>query len=131
LLSNDWHKLSLIKNRPTEQKMLCEVDCFKTLLKHTRVPKQFKKKVRKSKLTTFIYPNTTSFRVVDKNHKHYEFIRKFKTMYSTSANLTKKQFEKDWAIEKADIIVEDQDGFSENQSSKIYKITNNRIKKIR
>ena len=52
-------------------------------------------------------------------------------MYSTSANLTKKQFEKDWAIEKADIIVEDQDGFSENQSSKIYKITNNRIKKIR
>jgi len=109
--------------------MLCEVDCFKTLLKHTRVPKQFKKKVRKSKLTTFIYPNTTSFRVVDKNHKHYEFIRKFKTMYSTSANLTKKQFEKDWAIEKADIIVEDQDGFSENNHQRYIKLQTIELKK--
>jgi tRNA A37 threonylcarbamoyladenosine synthetase subunit TsaC/SUA5/YrdC len=131
LLSCDNKKLSLIKQRPINQKILYEVDCFKTLLKHTRVPSKYRKKVRNSNLTTFIYPNSKSYRVVDKNHKHYNFLNKFKIIHSTSANITTKEFNKDWAIKNSDIIVEDKNGFNENQSSKIYKITQKKIKKIR
>jgi hypothetical protein len=111
--------------------MICELDCFKTLLKHTRVPNKFKRSIRKSKLTTFIYPNMKSFRVVDSNHKHYNFLRKFEIMYSTSANITSKHFDKDWAMENADIIIEDKSGFVEGKSSSMFKLYRNKIKRIR
>jgi len=111
--------------------MLCEVDSFQTLLKHTRVPSKYKKMVRKSNLTTFIYPNQNSFRVVNNNHKHFTFLKKFKNIYSTSANITSKRFDKEWAMENADIIIEDKDGFVEQQSSSMYKLSKTKIKKIR
>ena len=79
-------KLSFIKQRPTSKKILHTVDSFKTLNENTRVPKNFRKKVRNSKRTTFIYPNTKSFRVVPKDSDFYDFIHKFNILYSTSAN---------------------------------------------
>jgi len=91
-------KLSTIKQRPTSKKILHTVDSFKTLNEHTRVPKKFRKKVRNSKKTTFIYPNTKSFRVVDKNSDFYDFIHKFGILYSTSANKTGENFDKDFFI---------------------------------
>ena len=81
--SND-EKLSLIKQRPTNQKILQTVDSFKTLKQNTRVPKEFRKRVRNSKKTTFIYPNTHSFRVISKDDRFFRFIHKFKSLYSTS-----------------------------------------------
>ena len=129
-LSQDFKKLNKIKNRPINQKVLMEVDSLKTLKKFVRVPNRYKKQIRRAKKTTFIYPNGESFRVV-KNKKHLEFLKKFKWMYSTSANLTGKKFDKEWAISKADVVVENKDGLFEGESSKIYKINNIKIKKIR
>ncbi len=131
ILSQDSTKLAKIKQRPASQKMLCEVDSFKTLLQHTRVPKKYRKMVRNSKNTTFIYPNGESFRVVDKNSAHYDFIKKFGVMYSTSANITGKDFDEEWAKSVVDVIVEDSRGFSQNQSSSIIKLTANSMEKIR
>ena len=54
--SND-EKLSVVKQRPKSKKILHTVDSFKTLQEHTRVPKKYRKRVRNSKKTTFIYPN--------------------------------------------------------------------------
>jgi tRNA A37 threonylcarbamoyladenosine synthetase subunit TsaC/SUA5/YrdC len=129
-LSQDKEKLNKIKNRPLNQPVLIEVDSLATLKKFTRVPNRFKNRVRKSKKTTFIYPNKKSFRVV-KDEKHLEFLKKFKWMYSTSANLTGKNFNKKWAKSVADIIVEDKRGLFEGKASRIYKLGKNKIKKIR
>ena len=115
-------KLSCIKQRPTSKKILHTVDSFKTLIENTRVPKNFRKKVRNSKRTTFIYPNTKSFRVVDKNCDFYGFINKFGILYSTSANETTKKFEKNFAINSAEILVEDKRSFFETKSSDIVKL---------
>ena len=129
--SFDDEKLSVAKQRPTTQKILQTVDGFSTLKQKTRIPKKYKNMVRKSTKTTFIYPNTCSFRVIDKKHTFYSFIKKYKSIYSTSANQTAKSFDYDFAYNNADIIVQNIHGFFETTSSSIYKISTKKIKKIR
>lgn len=128
--SND-EKLSNAKQRPTSQKILQTVDSFSTLKEKTRVPKNFRKKVRNAKKSTFIYPNGDSFRLIDSKYKFYEFISKFGSLYSTSANLTKNSFEYDYAESKSDVIVFSKEGFCEKASSSIYKLNRRKILKIR
>ncbi|KAB7885320.1 Sua5 YciO YrdC YwlC family protein [Poseidonibacter ostreae] len=128
--SND-EKLSVIKQRPKSKKILHTVDSFKTLQKYTRVPKKYRKQVRKSSLTTFIYPNEKSFRVIKKEDNFYDFIHKFGILYSTSANKTSKNFEKEFALSSADIIVEDKNNFFESSASKIIKLSKTSLKHIR
>ncbi len=129
-LSRDYKKLNKIKKRDINQKVLIEVESLKTLKTFTRVPAKFKNIVRRAKKSTFIYQNGESFRVV-KDENHLRFLKKFKWMYSTSANLSKEKFDKKWAMKQADIIVEGKKGFFEGEPSNIYKINNYKINKIR
>jgi len=124
-------RLSDAKRRPRSKKILNTVDSFKTLKQNTRVPKQFKKQIRRASRTTFIYPNLKSFRVIDKDDKFQGFIKKFNILYSTSANLTGNKFDEEFALENSDIIVNQKDGFSEKISSSIYKVNKTKIIKIR
>ncbi len=130
-LSNDDKKLSNIKKRDLNQKILKVVDSLETLKQKVRVPNNKKNLVRRFKQTTFIYPNGLSFRVVDKNTNHYKFIKKFNALSSTSANLTKRKFDFAFAEKNADIILYNKIGFKEIKSSTIYKINNKNIQKIR
>lgn len=129
--SDNDEKLSTIKQRPITQKMLQTVDSFATLSKYTRIPKADKKRVRRAKRTTFIYPNQKSFRVIQRNDRFYDFIKKFGCLYSTSANLTGNHFDEKFALEHSDIIVLDKEGFSEKISSSIYKLGKRKLRKIR
>ncbi|WP_044415162.1 Sua5 YciO YrdC YwlC family protein [Halarcobacter anaerophilus] len=129
--SDNDEKLSNIKQRPITQKMLQTVDSFATLSKYTRVPKTDRKRVRRAKRTTFIYPNQKSFRVIQRDDRFYDFIKKFGTLYSTSANLTGNHFDEKFALKHSDIIVLDKEGFSEKISSSIYKLGKRKLKKIR
>jgi len=128
-LSQNKELLNTIKGRSKNQKVLREVDSLRILKEFVRVPNKFKKQVRNAKKTTFIYKNGESFRVV-KDERHLEFLKKFKWMYSTSANKTGCKFDEKWARKKADIIVED-GGFFEGEASRIYKLSKEKIKKIR
>lgn len=130
-LSSNDKKLTAIKQRPQTQKILQVVESFETLKTKVRVPQKFKKMVRKAKNTTFIYPNGLSFRVVDASNPHHAFVKKFKTMYSTSANLTQHRFDEHFAKEHCDVIVEDKNGFYEAASSQLIKLACTRIKKLR
>ncbi len=130
-LSLDDKKLANIKQRPYSKKTLQVVDSFATLKQNTRIPQNFKKMVRRSKNSTFIYPNGQAFRVVDKNDPHHDFVKRFQKIYSTSANMTQKEFCLDFAVENSDVIVEDHRGFSQNKSSKIIRINNKKAKIIR
>lgn len=130
-LSQDDKKLSDAKQRDSAKKILQVVVNFATLQQFVRVPKKHKKFIRKSKRTTFIYPNKLALRVVDRDSSHYNFIRKFTIMYSTSANKTKHDFEEAYALQKSDVAVFSPYGFSQTQASSIYKLTQHKRKKIR
>lgn len=124
-------KLSLIKQRNTSQKILQTVDSFDTLKQMTRVPLMFRKKIRNSKKTTFIYPNKNSFRVIPKDNNFYPFISKFNNLYSTSANLTSESFDIDFASKNSDVIVYTKEDFSEKSASNIFILSKNKMNKIR
>ncbi|MCJ8326713.1 MAG: Sua5 YciO YrdC YwlC family protein [Campylobacterales bacterium] len=128
--SND-EKLSIAKRRNTNQKILQTVDSFKTLKSSTRIPNKYKNMVRKANLSTFIYPKGESFRVISQDSTFYDFIKKFSILYSTSANLTKKVYDEKFAFENAEVLVTNNFGFNEMKASKIYKINNFKIKRLR
>mgnify|MGYP003417592043 FL=1 len=127
-LSKDLKKLNAIKNRPLNQPCLICVSKFKNLQNFSRVPKKYKNLIRRSKKTTFIYPNLKAIRVV-KDHPHTKLLDKLGWAYSTSANPHKKAFDIEFAVANADIIIDTK--FTPAQASKIYKISKTNIKKIR
>ena len=127
-LSQNLSRLNAIKNRPLNQPCLICVSKFNELKNIARVPKKYKNQIRRSKKTTFIYPNLQAIRVV-KNHPHAGLLDRLGWAYSTSANPHKQGFCLDFAIANADIIVDTE--FIPSTPSKIYKISRNAIKKIR
>lgn len=127
-LSKDLKELNSIKNRPLNQPCLICVSKFKNLQNFSRVPKKYKNLIRRTKKTTFIYPNSQAIRVV-KDHPHAKLLDKLEWAYSTSANPHKKGFDIEFAVANADIIIDTK--FTPAPASKIYKISKTNIKKIR
>lgn len=127
-LSQSQREINLAKGR--EKKVLLEVQSLATLKDFVRIPQKHKNLIRRSSKTTFIYPNSKACRVV-KNTLHLSFLQHFQWIYSSSANPTNKSFTLDYATQKASVIVQDKRGLYESTPSKIYKINQNQIKRIR
>lgn len=123
--SKDFKALNALKNRALN------TPCIQTFARLKDVPKRLPKKhqnmLRRSARTSFIV-NGFSFRV-PKNGAYKEFLRINGAMYSTSANKTKQNFCLQTAKSLADLVVGD--NFYEAKASKIYKLTNQAIKKLR
>jgi len=127
-LSQDAKKLCEIKSRKTSKPFIKVYQNFKSFLDDgNRVPTSKKNLVRRSKKTTFIVKNR-AFRVA-KILLDSKIIRDSKWYYSTSANRAGENFYREFCESKADIIIEDKKGLSENSSSNLIKINN--IKKSR
>ena len=129
-LSQDSKRLANIKKRDFKKPFLISVDSFETLKKFVRVPKKYKKFVRRSQKTTFVYPKGLALRVV-KDKSHLKFLKKFRWLYSTSANFSGKKFNLDFAFKVADIVVKDERGFFEGKPSKIVKLGKANKKRLR
>ncbi len=129
-LCKSQSKLNQIKKRDLLTPCVQAVSSFKELKDLVHVPKKYKNFIRKSKKTTFIYPNKKSVRVV-KDNLHELFLREKGALYSTSANITSKTFDENYAREVADEVVECEGGFFEAKPSKIYKIGKTRMIKVR
>ena len=129
-LSQNSKKLADSKQRSKKQAFIKCVDSLKTLKDFTRVPRKFKNLVRRSNKATIIYPNNQAIRVV-KDENHLKFLKKLKWAYSSSANLTKQNFDENYAKQKADIIVEDERGLFEGKSSSMIKINSKKARRLR
>lgn len=127
-LSKNLMEINSIKSRSANQPCLITTAKFSELLDLTRVPKKFKNQVRRAKKTTFLYPNLKAIRVV-KWCKHAKFLEQNGWFYSSSANIHGQNFDEIWAKSVADVVVDG--NFSQNSSSKIYKISKTNIKRLR
>ena len=129
-LSQDEKKLQDIKSRDPSKQFLKVYKDFNTLVasKH-RVPTKYKNIVRRSKKTTFIVKNK-AFRVA-RDSLNSQILKVNFWNYSTSANESGKNFDLNFCIQKADIIVEDKNGLSEKCSSSLYKINKVKRKRLR
>lgn len=129
-LSTNPAKLAEAKKRDVNQPFLLCVDSFKKQKKLARTPKKFRALVRRSRKTTFLYPNKKAIRVV-KDDAHNQLLQKFDFLYSTSANENKKSFFLSHATDKADIIIETDKGFSELAPSPIIKLSKSKKNPLR
>ena len=129
-LSHNAQKLYEIKSRQTSKsfiKVYRDFSCF--LNDANRVPQNFKNEIRRSKKTTFIVKNR-AFRVA-KPPLNSQILNDLKWSFSTSANKSGKNFNREICEDKADIIIEDKNNLSEKSSSKLYKVGLNKKRRLR
>jgi tRNA A37 threonylcarbamoyladenosine synthetase subunit TsaC/SUA5/YrdC len=127
-ISQDADRLTQIKQRPPHKHYIKAIDSLDTLKKHTRVPSKHKNRLRRAHRSTFILPNGTSYRVIH-DPEHLELISQLGWAYTTSANLSNAPYDETWARSMADEVIEPLKGNGE--PSKIYKINNKKLKRIR
>ncbi len=127
-VSQNKEKLTAIKKRPSHKHYIKAVNSLWTLKQFTRVPAMHKNRVRRSCKTTFIMPNTYSYRVIKEKH-HLLLLDRLTWAYTTSANLTNHDYNASFAKEVADVIVEPLT--QKSKPSSIYKLGIKNIQRIR
>lgn len=129
-ISQNAEKLYEIKSRSSNKPFIKVYSNFKELSKNNhRIPSQQKNLVRRSLKTTFIVKNQ-AFRI-SASSLNSQILRDMTWNYSTSANQSGKKFSLEFCEDKADIIVKDKNGLTENNASFLLKINNNKILRIR
>jgi len=127
-VSQNAENLTAIKQRPPHKHYIKAVNSLQTLKTFTRVPSSHKNRVRRANKTTFIMPNTHSYRVVRDQH-HLLLLNRLKWAYTTSANLSNFSYDEKFAKEAADIIISPLQ--ERQEASHIYKLGKTAIKRIR
>lgn len=130
-LGKNREKLNRVKGRPPNQPILREVESLEWLTRMARTPFPFRREIRRRRQVSYILGRGgEGFRVVDWG-PHGQFLKGKGWFYSTSANFTGKKFDRKWAEEKAEIVVEDWRGLTENNPSPIYQLGRKRKKRFR
>ena len=127
-VSKNAQKLTEQKLRPPHKHYIKAVNSLKTLSRCTRVPSLHKKRLRRSRKTTYIMPNGYAYRVV-KSPSHLLLLDRLEWCYTTSANLSGMAYDQQFAYRAADIIVTPLQG--DRQPSSIYKLGKTTLKRIR
>ena len=127
-VSQNSQKIDKAKKRPKNKHYIKALNSLKTLKEFSRVPNRYKNRVRRAKKSSFII-KSNSFRVI-KNTKHNLLLDRFKWAYSSSANLSGEKFNKNYAESVADILVFEPN-FKDSKASRIYKIGNRRLERVR
>ncbi|MDD3774494.1 MAG: Sua5 YciO YrdC YwlC family protein [Sulfurovaceae bacterium] len=127
-VSQNSDKLNEIKQRPKEKKFIKAVNSLDTLKSMTRVPDMHKKMVRRAQKSTFIMKGE-SFRVINDEH-HLLLLDRLQWAYTTSANLSGKEYDEIFAVQNADIVIYPLDP-KNTKASQIFKLGTKKIKRLR
>ena len=129
-LSQNETKLQKIKSRDHSKPFILVYKSFASFLQNKkRIPNSQKNRVRRSKKTTFIVKNS-AFRIAN-DQLGSSVLRAINWNFSTSANESGKNFDRDFCEQKADIIIENKHSLREGISSSLYKINSIKIKRLR
>jgi tRNA A37 threonylcarbamoyladenosine synthetase subunit TsaC/SUA5/YrdC len=129
-LSQDSRKLARIKERPGDKPFIQSFDSLKRYsAMGGRVPGKFKKRLRRAQATSFVI-NNRAIRIVA-DGEHHQLLKKYGWLYSTSANAKGCSFDRTFAQEHADIVIEDNRGLFEGEASSIYKLNHKKIRRLR
>jgi len=129
-LSGDSLKLQEIKSRDSSKPFIKVYSSLKAFKEDSnRVPSSQKSRIRRSKKTTFIIKNR-AFRIASSS-LNSSFLRANEWNYSTSANESDKNFNREFCESKADIIIEDKNSLYEGKASSLYRINSKRMERLR
>jgi tRNA A37 threonylcarbamoyladenosine synthetase subunit TsaC/SUA5/YrdC len=129
-LSQDARQLARIKERPADKPFIRSFDSLERYGRMGgRVPQKFKNRVRRSKAKSFVI-NNRAVRIISCG-EHHHLLKHYGWLFSTSANAKGGSFEKGFALEHADIVVEDSRGLYEGKPSPIYRLNQKKIRRLR
>ncbi|MBL0721633.1 MAG: Sua5 YciO YrdC YwlC family protein [Sulfurovum sp.] len=129
-ISKSSYSLDKVKKRLSDKEYITALSSLQKLKLLTRVPFKYKNMVRRANKTTFIFPNKRSYRLI-KNVKHKNLIDKLDSPFTTSANLSGKEYQRVFAEESSDIIISFPISDRSHRASHIFKISSRNIKRIR
>ena len=127
-VSQNIEKLTQIKQRPPHKYYIKAVHSLQTLKTFTRVPSSHRNRVRRANKTTFILPNGHSYRIIRDQH-HLLLLNRLKWAYTTSANLSSKEYDENFAKMSADVIITPLK--QKHSASNIYQLGKHTLKRIR
>lgn len=127
-VSRNADKLTKIKQRPPHKHYIKALPSLKKFTSLTRIPSVHKNRIRRSKKSTFIMPNSHSYRLVQDQH-HLLLLHRLGWAYTTSANLSGEAYNGSFAQEHADVVITPLK--EKSSASKIYKLGKNKLKRIR
>lgn len=128
-LSQDSTSLAQIKGRESGKPFLKVFASLAELQKSLRIPLKYRSKVRHARKTTFVIKNQAVRYVNDSIHSR--LIQKYGWLYSTSANESGKEYDRNFCISHSDIRIEDCRGFTSSEPSHIYRLTSTQYQKLR
>lgn len=129
-LAHNPDTIAHAKNRETNKPFVWTTARLSNLREVVRVPKKFAIRVRKSRRCTFIVHNRAVRLVAD--CPHAGFLERFDGLFSSSANKSGESFCADFALRTAKICVFERDNpLCERAASRIYRLNNHAIKRIR
>ncbi|CAM2760586.1 hypothetical protein [Helicobacter felis] len=130
LFSPSARALNRAKHSPQNKPLLQVLSSLYAL--PVRVPSIHRSFVRRAHKTSFIYPTTPpqSYRVIQ-NPQAQHPLETLGQLYSTSANLSGKDFDLQWARKVATIIIEDKKKLHQAPPSTIFKLSRTRKKRWR
>lgn len=128
-LSQDTASLIHAKGREEGKPFLKAFASLSTLQENIRIPLKYHSWVRHARRTTFVIKNQAVRYVRDPSHSR--LIQKYGWLYSTSANQSGYDYDKDYCLSHCDIMIEDSRGFFSSSPSKIYRLTSKKFKKLR
>ena len=127
-VSQNTKKLNQIKQRPQNKLFITTLPSLDVLNSLTRIPSIHAPRVRRSLKTTFIMPSGDSYRVVQNTH-HNLLLHRLGWAYSTSANMSGKEYDEKFAYDSADVIVAP---LKQNrQASSLFKLGKRKIQRLR
>lgn len=127
--SQSAQALARAKGRPTGKPFLKTYASLHAYKESGRIPKRFKREIRRSYKTTYIV-KSQAFRIVSDTPYH-TLLTPYGWLYSTSANPSNQGFDTAFAHAKADAVIEDRRGLFEDVPSNIYKLNQRQKRRIR
>ena len=129
-LSQDCFRLADVKQRSSGKPFLKVFDGLRSFSEEElRIPRAFRRDVRKAKRTTFVVKNR-AFRIV-RDSDHLKLLRRLKWAYSTSANPSGEGYDVTFCAHNSDIIVQDRRGLHEAPPSSIIRLGRRKRMRLR
>lgn len=105
LLCADAVRLDAVKRRPSGKPYITVYPSLASFARRYRLPRPWRSTVRRSRRRSFIHPFGHSFRIVS-DPRHLLLLHRTGPLFSTSANLSGRDFDPVYARSVADIVIE-------------------------
>ncbi len=127
-LSRDPELLDRAKRRHGEKHYITALPSLRSLRDRARVPRPYRRRLRRSRKESYILPSGHSYRIV-RDPRHLLLLKRLEWAYTSSANLSGAAYDEEYARRVADVVVEPLG--APRTPSRIYRLGHRKLRRIR